>query len=219
MHMDTQTPDWQLNAAEKQNPIVEPCGDVGCVLRRNLRVYHRDFRPFGDSIQLHGHGAEAAEQAATPGHSGHHHRVAHESSAGGYRYWQSDGVCQDQRHRDGHRQHLRIPHQSASFDLGIDVVIHSGTKYLGGHSDLWCGVALTSRESVDLIRSLVQNIQGQPERHHLPFAVAQPQDPCPACWMPNRKCRPLGGLSQCPESSVRSAIMRAKAKLQKIVKC
>lgn len=30
--------------------------------------------------------------------------------------------------------------------LGIDVVIHSGTKYLGGHSDLCCGVVLASKE-------------------------------------------------------------------------
>ena len=29
-------------------------------------------------------------------------------------------------------------------ELGIDVVVHSGTKYLGGHSDLCCGVAVTS---------------------------------------------------------------------------
>lgn len=31
-------------------------------------------------------------------------------------------------------------------DLGIDVVVHSGTKYLGGHSDICCGVAVTSNE-------------------------------------------------------------------------
>lgn len=35
--------------------------------------------------------------------------------------------------------------------LGIDCVIHSGTKYLGGHSDLCCGAILGSQE---LIRSL-----------------------------------------------------------------
>jgi hypothetical protein len=29
--------------------------------------------------------------------------------------------------------------------LGIDVVVHSGTKYLGGHSDLCCGVAVTTQ--------------------------------------------------------------------------
>lgn len=31
-------------------------------------------------------------------------------------------------------------------DLGIDVVVHSGTKYLGGHSDICCGVAVTSKK-------------------------------------------------------------------------
>ena len=30
--------------------------------------------------------------------------------------------------------------------LGIDVVIHSGTKYLGGHSDMCCGAVLASKE-------------------------------------------------------------------------
>jgi cystathionine beta-lyase/cystathionine gamma-synthase len=30
-------------------------------------------------------------------------------------------------------------------DLGIDIVTHSGTKYIGGHSDLSCGVALSSK--------------------------------------------------------------------------
>lgn len=29
-------------------------------------------------------------------------------------------------------------------DHGIDIVLHSGTKYLGGHSDICCGVALTT---------------------------------------------------------------------------
>ncbi|MEO1053208.1 MAG: PLP-dependent aspartate aminotransferase family protein [Bacteroidota bacterium] len=31
-------------------------------------------------------------------------------------------------------------------DLGIDVVVHSGTKYLGGHSDICCGAMITSKE-------------------------------------------------------------------------
>jgi cystathionine beta-lyase/cystathionine gamma-synthase len=30
-------------------------------------------------------------------------------------------------------------------DLGIDIVAHSGTKYIGGHSDICCGAVLTSR--------------------------------------------------------------------------
>jgi cystathionine beta-lyase/cystathionine gamma-synthase len=31
-------------------------------------------------------------------------------------------------------------------DFGIDIVTHSGTKYIGGHSDISCGVALTSKQ-------------------------------------------------------------------------
>ena len=36
--------------------------------------------------------------------------------------------------------------------LGIDIVTHSGTKYLGGHSDLCCGAALASKVLCDRIR-------------------------------------------------------------------
>lgn len=35
--------------------------------------------------------------------------------------------------------------------LGVDVVVHSGTKYLGGHSDLQCGAILTRRELLEPI--------------------------------------------------------------------
>ena len=44
--------------------------------------------------------------------------------------------------------------------LGIDVVVHSGTKYLGGHSDLCCGAVLSSRELMDRIRSSAANFGG-----------------------------------------------------------
>lgn len=52
------------------------------------------------------------------------------------------------------------PINQTPLDLGIDVVVHSGTKYLGGHSDLCCGVALTSRENAGRIRSLAQHLGG-----------------------------------------------------------
>lgn len=35
---------------------------------------------------------------------------------------------------------------------GIDVVLHSGTKYFGGHSDLICGIAAGRRDVIDRIR-------------------------------------------------------------------
>jgi cystathionine beta-lyase/cystathionine gamma-synthase len=44
--------------------------------------------------------------------------------------------------------------------LGIDVVIHSGTKYLGGHSDLCCGVAVSSGKRAERIRHAAQHLGG-----------------------------------------------------------
>lgn len=36
-------------------------------------------------------------------------------------------------------------------ELGIDIVTHSGTKYIGGHSDLCCGVAVSSKKHIKTI--------------------------------------------------------------------
>jgi cystathionine beta-lyase len=44
--------------------------------------------------------------------------------------------------------------------LGIDVVVHSGTKYLGGHSDICCGIAVTSKERARRIRALARHLGG-----------------------------------------------------------
>lgn len=38
------------------------------------------------------------------------------------------------------------PGLQAPFEWGADIVMHSGTKYLGGHSDLLCGVLATKNE-------------------------------------------------------------------------
>jgi len=38
-------------------------------------------------------------------------------------------------------------------EFGIDLVMHSGTKYLGGHADLICGVVAGRAELIDKIRS------------------------------------------------------------------
>lgn len=39
-------------------------------------------------------------------------------------------------------------------EWGIDVVLHSGTKYLGGHADLICGVATGRRDLIEQIHHL-----------------------------------------------------------------
>jgi cystathionine beta-lyase len=44
--------------------------------------------------------------------------------------------------------------------LGIDIVVHSGTKYLGGHSDLCCGVALASNRLVASMRATAADFGG-----------------------------------------------------------
>jgi len=44
--------------------------------------------------------------------------------------------------------------------LGIDIVAHSGTKYLGGHSDLCCGAVLTRKDLANKIRSTAANFGG-----------------------------------------------------------
>jgi cystathionine beta-lyase/cystathionine gamma-synthase len=44
--------------------------------------------------------------------------------------------------------------------LGVDVVVHSGTKYLGGHSDLCCGAALGGSTIVKAIRHTALSLGG-----------------------------------------------------------
>ena len=45
-------------------------------------------------------------------------------------------------------------------DLGIDVVIHSATKYMGGHSDILAGTVISTEEYVDRIFQLAKNFGG-----------------------------------------------------------
>jgi len=52
------------------------------------------------------------------------------------------------------------PVNQTPLDLGLDVVIHSGTKYLGGHSDLCCGAVLASQPRIDRIRNAAVNLGG-----------------------------------------------------------
>jgi len=47
--------------------------------------------------------------------------------------------------------------------LGIDVVAHSGTKYIGGHSDLCCGIVVTSKTLMEKIYNKAINWGGSPD--------------------------------------------------------
>jgi cystathionine beta-lyase len=45
-------------------------------------------------------------------------------------------------------------------DFGIDVVIHSATKYMGGHSDILAGAVISSEEHINTIFQLAKNFGG-----------------------------------------------------------
>ena len=50
-------------------------------------------------------------------------------------------------------------------EFGIDVVLHSGTKYLGGHADLTCGVAAGRRDLIGKIRESRITLGGVMDPH------------------------------------------------------
>ena len=52
------------------------------------------------------------------------------------------------------------PHNQNPLTLGVDLVVHSATKYLGGHSDLSAGAIVGSREIVDKIRHSTMKLFG-----------------------------------------------------------
>jgi cystathionine gamma-synthase len=50
-------------------------------------------------------------------------------------------------------------------EAGIDLVLHSGTKYLSGHTDLICGLAAGRRELIDTIRQTRTTLGGVMDPH------------------------------------------------------
>ncbi|MFZ0488715.1 MAG: PLP-dependent aspartate aminotransferase family protein [Salegentibacter sp.] len=45
-------------------------------------------------------------------------------------------------------------------DFGIDVVIHSATKYMGGHSDILAGTVISSEEHINTVFQMAKNLGG-----------------------------------------------------------
>jgi cystathionine beta-lyase/cystathionine gamma-synthase len=62
--------------------------------------------------------------------------------------------------------------------LGIDIVIHSGTKYLNGHSDLCAGAVVSSNKLMEQITQSAVNYGGNPDVH--------------ACYLLERGLKTLG---------------------------
>jgi cystathionine gamma-synthase len=51
------------------------------------------------------------------------------------------------------------PYNQRPLEFGVDLVMHSATKYLGGHNDLMAGAVLGSRDLIDAVRAL-QGVTG-----------------------------------------------------------
>src|SRR5918996_5528320 len=57
------------------------------------------------------------------------------------------------------------PYNQRPLDFGIDLVLHSATKYLGGHNDLMAGVVVGSRGLVSAIRDIQAMLGGITDPH------------------------------------------------------
>ena len=62
-------------------------------------------------------------------------------------------------------------------DLGIDVVAHSGTKYIGGHSDICCGVAVSTKAHIQRILQSATRFGGSLDAH--------------TCWLVERSLKTI----------------------------
>lgn len=70
------------------------------------------------------------------------------------------------------------PYLQRPLDLGCDVVLHSGTKFLNGHSDVVCGFAVVRDPTLAKRIGFIQNAFG---------AILGPQD----CWLTLRGLKTL----------------------------
>ncbi|MBS1852497.1 MAG: aminotransferase class I/II-fold pyridoxal phosphate-dependent enzyme [Acidobacteria bacterium] len=57
------------------------------------------------------------------------------------------------------------PINQRPIEFGIDLVLHSGTKFFAGHSDVICGVAAGGKDLIDAIRSTRTTLGGNMDPH------------------------------------------------------
>jgi len=62
-------------------------------------------------------------------------------------------------------------------DFGIDIVTHSGTKYIGGHSDICCGAAVASKTLIKKIWESAIHFGGSLDAH--------------TCWLVERSLKTI----------------------------
>ena len=97
------------------------------------------------------------------------------------------------------------PYFQQPFALGADIVVHSVTKYLAGHSDLIQGAVLAARDEVFAPIKFLQNATG---------AVPSPFD----CWLTLRglKTLELRMLRHQENASKIAAVLRSHPRVQRV---
>ena len=81
-------------------------------------------------------------------------------------------ICRPRRIRTMIDSTFATPVNMNPADLGVDLVVHSATKYLAGHNDVLCGVVAGKRGLVSLVRDV----------RHMMGAVCDPH----AAWLVHR---------------------------------
>ena len=94
------------------------------------------------------------------------------------------------------------------FEFGADIVIHSATKYVGGHSDTMLGVVVIGSEAVELSAALraIQNHKG---------SVPSPFD----CWMALRGVQtlPQRMVAHCANAQVIAEALAEHASVETVL--
>ncbi|WP_409270747.1 bifunctional cystathionine gamma-lyase/homocysteine desulfhydrase [Neobacillus sp. SCS-31] len=85
------------------------------------------------------------------------------------------------------------PYWQTPIELGADIVLHSATKYLGGHSDVVAGLAVVNSEKLAQELHFVQNSTG---------GVLGPQD----SWLMMRGMKTLGIRMEQSEASTKAIV-------------
>lgn len=97
------------------------------------------------------------------------------------------------------------PYLQQPVGLGIDIVVHSATKYLGGHSDLVAGLVVTADKNLAGQIKFVQNAFG---------AILGPQD----CWLLMRGIKTLKARMDMHQSGARKVAewLAARPEVKKV---
>lgn len=100
------------------------------------------------------------------------------------------------------------PYLQNPLNLGADIVMHSGTKYIGGHSDLLMGVIVTNQESIynDLLK--VEKLLG---------TMSNPFD----CYLAFRGLKTLKvRMDACEANAIKIAdLLKSHPKVEKVLYC